>query len=218
MNTDEHRVFRMMKLSFPVAAVVSVLLTAGCATPSAERPAEPTFEERLRHAGILMDTGQPRLAIRAFADVRDHCGDPRIRQRAVLGTSAALQASGDAASAIGALMPLPLSVATETDARHYAMAGELYLRKKAHETAASYLETALAYKGDGGTWRPAALFNLGKCALALGVPHKAKKLFEEAKPAFDDAGDSATARRCAAILADLGNVLPSAKEKIPDAQ
>jgi tetratricopeptide (TPR) repeat protein len=193
-------------------------LLAGCATNPAERQAEPTFEERLQDARVLLDTGQPRLAVRAFADVRDHCADPAVRQRAVLGLAAALQASGDTATAIGALMPLPPSAATEADARHYAAAGELYLRRKAHETAASHLETALAYKGDGGKWRPAALFNLGKCALALGLPRKAQSLFAEAAPAFEEAGDTAAAKRCAAALADLETVLTRGKEGRPDAR
>jgi tetratricopeptide (TPR) repeat protein len=198
--------------------VVLAALLAGCATRPAEQQAEPTSEERLRHARVLLDTGQTLHAVRAFADVRDHCADPAVRQRAMLGLATALQASGDTAAAIGALMPLPLSVATGADARHYATAGELYLRKKAYETAASHLETALAYKGDDGKWRATARFNLGKCALALGLPRKAKTLFAEAIPAFEEAGDTAAARRCAAVLADLEIVLARGKEGQPDAQ
>ena len=209
MNTSTH--------AATLAAFAAILL-AGCATTPVYLPDDPTFEERLQHARILLDTGQHRAALRAFADVRDRCDDPALRQRAMLGVSAALRASNDTPAAIGALMPLPLAAATETDARHYAMAGELYLRQKAYETAATYLETALAYKTSDGKWRATALFNLGKCALALGVPQKARDLFTEAQPVFETAGDTASARRCASILADLNTVLPSKREETPDVQ
>lgn len=209
MNTPKH--------AATLAAFAAILL-AGCATTPVYLPDDPTFEERLQHARILLDTGQHRSALRAFADVRDRCGDdPAIRQRAMLGVSAAFRASNDTPAAIGALMPLPLAATTETDARHYAMAGELYLRQKAYETAATYLETALTYKESDGKWRATALFNLGKCALALGVPQKAHDLFAEAMPIFETAGDTAAVKRCASILADLNTVLSRGKEETPDA-
>lgn len=199
----------------PVIAFTALLL-AGCVTTPTPPSPEPTDEDHLRQARILMDSGQHLQALKAFADLRDNSADAVVRQRAVLGVAAALRTKGDTAAAIGALMPLPPVVATELDAQQYAMAGELYLRKKAHETASSYLETALAYKGGSGKWRPAALFNLGKCALALGVPHKAQTLFTEAMAAFDAAGDTAAARNCAAVLADLKAVLPRETEGAPD--
>ena len=189
-----------------LALALAVLALAGCATVPPPVETAPTDDERLLSAGALVGAGQARRAVQAFADIRDHSADPAIRQRARLGMAAALRAAGDPAAAIGVLMPLPPGVNSEADARHYAMAGELYLRRNAHEAAAAYLERALAYDG-GGKWRAAALFNLGKCAIALELPRKARDLFAAAAPAFAADGDDVAAQRALAIVGDLDTLL-----------
>ena len=186
---------------------ISLLLISGCATPPPTPwlpDAPPTPDQQLSHARTLLETGNARAALSLYADVRDHAPDSATRQRAILGLSAALRATGDTSAAIGALTPIPATVRTELDARQYAMLGELYIRLNATETAASYLEQSLTHKPDTpASWRAAAQFNLGKCALALERPAAARAHFTQAKADYEVLSDTLAANRCAAVLADL---------------
>lgn len=201
---------------FPVPVALASLALVGCATPPApepdapervpllhEAPAAATLDE----AHALLKARRPREALVAYMAVREGDGPRDLRRRATLGAAQALRAEGNLPGAIGVLTPLPAVVGDAADARHCALAGELLLRQRDVDAATRALLRAVAFEGDpSGAWRPAAAFNLGKCALAQGRPDRAREAFLRARKAFLALGDDRGAAACDAPLADLDAV------------
>lgn len=200
--------------------LLPALLLGGCRTPPAADPAVGTVpllvpaaeEQALENAGALLRARRTREALAAFMALTAESEDPALRTRALLGAAQALRAEGNTAGALALLTPLPSSVGSAWEARRHALAGELRLRLDDPLRAREALRQALAYSGDAaGPWRPAASFNLGKCALALGHPEEARAAFAGAREAFLARGDRRGAEACDAVLADL-EILIAQKE------
>lgn len=205
--------------------VLSLLaLCVGCASPKSDPLAEAPLlnspdELTFNTAQALLKEGHAKAALPKFMELSTKAEDPLLRRRAALGAAQSLRAENNLAGALGVLTPLPLAVRDTLDARRCALAGELHLRLKAYEPAVIALERALAYEGDpAGRWRPAAAFNLGKAALALGVPEAAQKAFEQAKAGFEAQGNLLAVDRCVAMLADLETLLKTFRKQTPTLQ
>lgn len=201
--------------------LLPALLLGGCRAPTAADPAVDTVpllapaaeEQALENAGALLRARSTREALTAFMALNAESEDPAMRTRALLGAAQALRAEGNTAGALALLTPLPSAAVSAWEARRCALAGELRLRLDDPVRARSALRQALDCGEDpAGAWRPAASFNLGKCALALGQPDEARAAFSGAREAFLARGDRRGAEACDAVLADL-EVLNARKER-----
>lgn len=184
---------------------VALALLTGCggAPKTLSPPAPPSGEGALATAHAKLRARQTREALVDFMALRE-VDDPALRRRASLGAAQALRAEGNLPGALAVLLPLPRTVETATDAHSCALAGELWLRLKQPEPAAEALERALRHSASAqASWRPAAAFNLGKCALAQGQSDRAQKAFAQARDFYLAQGDRTGAEACDLALEAL---------------
>lgn len=184
--------------------VLFVGLLAGCVSQPVVTQSQ-TGGEQLAYAYMLLESDQPSEAIPEFLSIRDTSLDPIIRKKAMLGCAASFAKRNDFKSALNVLNPYPPVVLVEQDAIIFAMVGELYLRLGAPQTAASYIEKSLYDNPftDNTHWRAAAMFNYGKCALALSAKGKAQEIFQDAVQMYDALDDVSAHAQCETVLKTL---------------